>query len=124
MFLGAGGPGLSSRPFAEATQAAIDAEVALLLREAEGRASELLTTHRDELGRLVELLLDQETVDGAAVYRLVGKPFPSDQGGITIAPRRVAAASPATMPDAPARRWDRPSPEATVRSAPLEDEVR
>ncbi len=35
VFLGGGGHGLSSRPFAEATQAAIDAEVSRLLREAE-----------------------------------------------------------------------------------------
>ena len=35
VFLGGGGSGLSSRPFAEATQATIDAEVSRLLREAE-----------------------------------------------------------------------------------------
>src|SRR6516162_4805155 len=61
VFLGGGGPGLSSRPFAESTQAAIDAEVARLLREAEERATGLLRAHRRELGQLVELLLDQET---------------------------------------------------------------
>ncbi len=38
VFLGGGGQGLSSRPFAEATQAAIDEEVSRLLREAEERA--------------------------------------------------------------------------------------
>ncbi len=41
VFLGGGGPGLSSRPYAEATQAAIDTEVARLLRQAEQRAVEL-----------------------------------------------------------------------------------
>lgn len=69
VFLGGGGPGLSRRPFAEATQAAVDAEVARLLREAEQRATELLGTHRDELHRLVELLLDEETVDGCCRLR-------------------------------------------------------
>jgi cell division protease FtsH len=39
VFLNGGGPGLSSRPFAEATQAAIDSEVARLLREAEEHAT-------------------------------------------------------------------------------------
>ncbi len=91
VFLGGGGAGLSSRPFAEATQAIIDAEVANLLRTAEKRASELLTTHRKELGKLAELLLNEETVDGTAVYRLIGKPVPTEQNGSTVAPRRVAA---------------------------------
>jgi len=81
VFLGGGGPGLSSRPFAEATQAAVDAEVARLLREAEQRAAELLRDHRDELHRLVELLLDEETVNGAAVYELAGVEAPSDRPG-------------------------------------------
>ncbi|MBF6557410.1 MAG: ATP-dependent zinc metalloprotease FtsH [Acidimicrobiales bacterium] len=93
VFLGGGGAELSSRPFAEATQATIDAEVAQLLREAENHATELLETHRDELGRLVELLMEQETVDGAAVYGLIDKPVPTDQGGATVAPRRVVTAS-------------------------------
>jgi cell division protease FtsH len=77
VFLGGGGPGLSSRPFAEATQAAVDAEVTRLLREAEAHASDLLRTHREELHRLVELLLEEETVDGAAVYALFGSAAPS-----------------------------------------------
>jgi len=76
VFLGGGGPGLSSRPFAEATQATIDGEVARLLREAEQSAVALLRTHRAELGQLVELLLEKETVDGKAVYEIVGKPAP------------------------------------------------
>jgi cell division protease FtsH len=73
---GGGGPGLSSRPFAEATQATIDAEVARLLREAEQTAVGLIRGHRSELDRLVSLLLETETVDGEAVYRIVGRPVP------------------------------------------------
>ena len=46
VFLGGGGPGMSSRPYAEATQAAIDGEVARLLREAEERAVDLLGAPR------------------------------------------------------------------------------
>jgi cell division protease FtsH len=89
-YLGGGGPELSSRPFAEATQAAIDDEVSKLLREAENRATDLLGNHRAELTNLVDLLLEQETVDGAAVYRLAGRPAPSEWIGETVAPRRVA----------------------------------
>jgi cell division protease FtsH len=74
VFLGGGGPGVSSRPYAEATQAEIDREVSKLLREAEERAVELLKTHRSELGALVDLLMEKETVDGSDVYRLAGRP--------------------------------------------------
>ena len=67
MFLGGGGGGLSSRPFAEATQAEIDKEVSALLRDAETRAINLLKAHRPELDSLVSLLLEVETVDGSDV---------------------------------------------------------
>jgi cell division protease FtsH len=92
VFLGSSGPAMSSRPFAEATQAAVDAEVSRLLREAEDQAISLISSHRAELGQLVDLLLEKETVDGQAVYRLVGKPVPERQpDGQAIAPRRAAA---------------------------------
>jgi cell division protease FtsH len=65
---------MSSRPFAEATQAEIDREVARLLRQAEQRAVELLKDHRAELDALASLLLEEETVDGSQVYRLAGRP--------------------------------------------------
>ena len=74
VFLGGGGPAMSSRPFAEATQAEIDREVSNLLRQAEERATELLQGHRSQLDSLVSLLLEEETVDGADVYRLLGLP--------------------------------------------------
>jgi cell division protease FtsH len=74
VFLGGGGSGMSSRPYAEATQAAIDGEVSKLLRQAEERAVNLLSTHRSELDALVNLLLERETVDGSDVYRLAGMP--------------------------------------------------
>jgi cell division protease FtsH len=74
VFLGGGGPGMSSRPYAEATQAAIDGEVSKLLRQAEERAVKVLQSHRPELDSLVALLLERETVDGSDVYRLAGRP--------------------------------------------------
>jgi cell division protease FtsH len=80
VFLGGGGPGMSSRPYAEATQAAIDGEVSKLVRQAEERAVELLKAHRTELGALVDLLLERETVDGADVYRIAGRPNRSSTG--------------------------------------------
>jgi cell division protease FtsH len=97
VFLGSGGPGMSSRPFAEATQAEIDREVAMLLREAEKRAVELLTEHRSVLDALTDLLLENETVDGSEVYRLAGLPDrsaspPSVAVPATVGPRAVATA--------------------------------
>jgi cell division protease FtsH len=92
VFLGGGGQGLSSRPFAEATQAVIDREVARLVREAEQRAVELIRSHRPELEQLVDLLLEKETVDGSAVYRIVGKPVPEHTPTeMAIAPHAAAA---------------------------------
>ena len=73
VFLGGDGPGFSSRPYAEATQAAIDGELSKLLRQAEERAVELLKNHRSELDALVDLLLVRETVDGSDVYLLAGR---------------------------------------------------
>ncbi len=92
VFLGGGGPGMSSRPYAEAPQAVIDSEVAKLLREAENRAVELLKSHRAELDALVGLLLDRETVDGTDVYRLAGRP---DKSAGLSAPPVVIAPHPA-----------------------------
>jgi cell division protease FtsH len=96
VFLGGGGPGMSSRPFAEATQAEIDKEVANLLRQAEQRAVALLNDHRPQLDALVSLLLEEETVDGSDVYRLAGQPDRSSTlpqvPATTVAPRAVASA--------------------------------
>ncbi len=92
VFLGGGGQGLSSRPYAEATQAAIDGEVSKLVRQAEERAVELLKTHRPELDALVNLLLVRETVDGSDVYRLAGRP---DRSVTPSAPPMVLTPHPA-----------------------------
>jgi len=62
-----------SRPYAEATQRVIDEEVGKLLREAEGRATSMLTEHRDALDRLTELLLERETGDGTDVDEVLGR---------------------------------------------------
>jgi cell division protease FtsH len=96
VFLGGGGAAMSSRPFAEATQAAIDGEVSRLLRQAETRAVDLLSGHRPELDSLVTLLLEKETVDGTEVYRLAGRPDRSasatpGQPPVDLAPHRAMA---------------------------------
>jgi len=103
VFLGGGGPGMSSRPFAEATQAEIDREVSRLLRQAEQRAVATLKDHRAELDALVAELLERETVDGSDVYRLAGRPDRSSTSApgpvpTTVAPRAAAASNAGTAP--------------------------
>ena len=97
---GGGGQGLSSRPFAEATQAVIDSEVARLLREAEQSAVALIRAHRAELGRLVSLLLEKETVDGEDVYRIVGRAMPQHRpiDALVMSPHMAAAPHQAPAP--------------------------
>ena len=89
---GGGGNGLSSRPYAESTQALIDSEVSRLLREAEHTAVGLIRAHREMLAELVEVLLEHETVDGAEVYRIAGRPVPVHRppDEVAIAPRAKA----------------------------------
>jgi len=94
VFLGGGGAAMSSRPYAEATQAAIDSEVARLLREAEESAVSLIRQHQAELHALVDQLLEQETVDGGVVYQILGtRPPEHRQEGAVMAPARAAAAA-------------------------------
>ncbi len=118
VFLGSGGPGMSSRPYSETTQAAVDHEVSRLLREAEDRAVGLLRSHRPELDGLVSLLLERETVDGSDVYRLAGLPDQSrDPGAATVAdapaahdPNRGLSAGPSdSLPAAAGQRSGRPA---------------
>ena len=101
---GGGGPGLSSRPFAESTQAVIDGEVARLLREAEQSAVALIRAHRDELARLVSLLLEKETVDGAEVYRIAGRTMPEHRpvDALVLAPHMTAPSEPVAAPSSAA----------------------
>jgi cell division protease FtsH len=67
----------SGHEFSDATQRAIDAEVARLVAEAQARAEVVLRAHRPELDQLMAMLLEQETVDGDAVYHLIGgRPVP------------------------------------------------
>ena len=97
VFLDGGGGGLSSRPFAEHTQAVIDDEVSRLLREAEARATDVLRRHHDALDKVVELLLAKETIDGSEVYALAGRPEPQGGARVTVAPDRSASTPPAAV---------------------------
>ena len=103
-FLGAGGPALSSRPYAEETQAKIDVQVAALLAQAERRAVGLLTEHREQLEQLAELLMANETLDGAEVYRIAGLPQPvsAPEGEPGLEPVKMRRAGQSGVSPAPA----------------------
>jgi cell division protease FtsH len=100
--------------FADATQRAIDNEVAHLLRVAQDTALMLLRGHATELEQLIELLTDEETIDGARVYELIGVPVPA------TAPRMRFAAQlslPGEAPQTAAERGPR-SPAAPAAGTP------
>jgi cell division protease FtsH len=87
-YLGESAETILSRPYSEQTQRAVDEEVARLLKEAEDRAVGLLRDHRAALERLSDLLLEHETLDGAAVLgvlaeesaRIPPRPAPAGAG--------------------------------------------
>ena len=72
----------TTHPYADQTQRAVDLEVRRLLREAQARALSLLTAHRPALDRLVEQLLEHETVDGAAVTTALAAPLGQPNSGV------------------------------------------
>jgi cell division protease FtsH len=92
----------AGRPYAEETQRAIDTEVARFLREAEARATDVLSAHRAMLGRVVDLLLERETVDGSDLAKIAGVPR---RAGSTraLAPQAVAMAPAGPEPKAETR---------------------
>jgi cell division protease FtsH len=88
-----GESGLVARPYAESTQRVIDDEVARLLRKAEQTAIELLRTHRPTLDRVVDLLLEQEVIDGnqlIAAIRETGSE-PAARSGAAVAAGSVGS---------------------------------
>jgi len=96
-----GGEEVRSRPYAEATQRVVDEEVAKLLREAEQRATVLLSDHRAALDQLTELLLERETVDGTDVDEALGRiPGRHQPIGATGHSATVTPADAAGAPDA------------------------
>lgn len=72
----------SGREYSDSTAKLLDDEISRILHEQEQRAHELLTKHRKGLELVAEKLLEEETIDGAAVGRLVQEglsaPAPTD----------------------------------------------
>ena len=61
----------NGREYSDETARMIDSEIGLILREQETRAKMLLEKNRAGLDLVAQALLDQETIDGATVARLV-----------------------------------------------------
>ncbi len=59
------------REYSEDTARAIDAEVERLLRQGEDRCRDLLTRNRTALDLITKVLLEQETISGSEVNRLI-----------------------------------------------------
>ena len=85
------------RDVADATAARVDAQVIGLLKQAEARATEILTAHRDGLEVLIDRLEREETLDAAAIARALGsapaapddapRPDPAGAGALVRPPR-------------------------------------
>jgi len=88
----AGHPALAgSRGYSEHTQALVDQEVAAILANAETRARDLLTRHREALDQLTAALLEHETVTGDQVRALTQVAGPPGDG-------RPPSLQPAALP--------------------------
>ncbi len=85
---------MHTRDYSENTSTVIDDEVEAILRAQEERAIEVLAHHRGGLDAVARALLDEETIDGETVGRLVdtayGKPV-HEHGAKKVPPIFVAA---------------------------------
>jgi cell division protease FtsH len=66
---------MHSRDYSDETSRVIDEEVSRILREQEDRATDYLKKHKTGLDKVAAALLEQETIDGAEVGRLVDEGF-------------------------------------------------
>ncbi|MGH9086947.1 MAG: ATP-dependent metallopeptidase FtsH/Yme1/Tma family protein, partial [Acidimicrobiales bacterium] len=80
---------MHTRDYSEDTSRVIDDEVERILRGQEERAMELLTRHRGGLEAVAKALLEQESVDGAEVGRLVDEAYggPVHTSGAKMVPQ-------------------------------------
>ncbi len=107
---------MHSRDYSEHTSEVIDSEVEQILRAQEKRALDVLTRHRGGLDAVARALLDEETIDGETVGRLVdqayGRPV-HEPGTRTVPPVFVASEhGPAAAPVTPDPSGELPPPPA------------
>ena len=61
----------NTQDYSEETARRIDDEVARIMKEAHDRADEILSSHREQMDLMASVLLERETVDGAACQALL-----------------------------------------------------
>ena len=98
---------MHTRDYSDDTQRAIDEEVERILRQQEQRALKVLQEHRKGLEAVAHALLEQETIDGKEVTRLVDEAFGKrvHAPGVKEIPRFGPTEAPETVP--------RPDPDRT-----------
>jgi cell division protease FtsH len=79
---------MHTRDYSEHTSQIIDDEVEIILREQEQRALDVLSRHRGGLDAVARALLDEETIDGETVGRLVDTAYgrPVHEHGVKSVP--------------------------------------
>ena len=109
------------RNYSDEVAAKIDAEVREIIDRAYERAREALTTHRDVLDRLADLLVEKETIESEEFEALFDGVLPPRRGGPTPkrigAGRRPMASSPISSPR-PRKRAASAAARARHRSRP------
>lgn len=99
------------RDCSEETASEIDREVKAILERAHSEAKEILTAYRQELEVVTMELLQRETLDGPAFYRLLGKEVPADR-----APGGMPAPGPLEETPSPAPAFQRQTGQQAERS--------
>ena len=61
----------NTQDYSQETAQRIDEEVSRIMREAHDRAYEILSTHKDQMHTMAQVLLERETVDGEACQALL-----------------------------------------------------
>jgi cell division protease FtsH len=79
------------RNYSDEVAAKIDAEVREIIDNAYARAKVALTTHRDVLDRLADLLVEKETIEAEEFEALFDGVLPPRSGGPT--PKKIGAAA-------------------------------
>ena len=64
----------NDRNYSEETARRIDEEVTAILGEGYGRAKGIIEEHREALERVVQVLFERETMEGAELRKMLGKP--------------------------------------------------
>jgi cell division protease FtsH len=75
--------------------------VAGLLREAEVAATKLIRDHRAALDRVIDLLIERETIDGSELDFITGVPKHTDQPELVLSHRAAGLKSAADRCDPP-----------------------